>query len=145
MSDYHHILCAVDLSDDSHLSLQKVSEFAKKHGAKLSLIHVIEYYPTTVYQYASSFDVEAKLTQDAENQLARLGRDFSVDSEDQYVMIGSPKFCVPNKAKQIGADLIALGRHGRHGITRLLGSTAQAIANHAECDVLIFRHADHKK
>ncbi|HHQ41669.1 MAG TPA: universal stress protein, partial [Chromatiales bacterium] len=37
------------------------------------------------------------------------------------------------------ADLIVLGSHGRRGLTRLLGSTADAVLHSARCDVLAVR------
>ncbi len=36
-------------------------------------------------------------------------------------------------------DLIVLGSHGRHGLQLLLGSTANAVLHHANCDVLTVR------
>ena len=43
-------------------------------------------------------------------------------------------------AKKWGADLIALGSHGRSGFTRfLLGSVSYAVASHAPCSVEIVR------
>ena len=38
-----------------------------------------------------------------------------------------------------GLDLIVLGSHGRHGVAMLLGSTANAVLHHAECDLLAVR------
>ncbi|MEJ2344256.1 MAG: universal stress protein, partial [Gammaproteobacteria bacterium] len=45
-------------------------------------------------------------------------------------------------AKEQQVDLIVLGSHGRHGIGRLLGSTADNILHHADCDVLAVRIKD---
>jgi len=37
------------------------------------------------------------------------------------------------------ADLIVIGSHGRHGLQRLLGSTATPVLHNAKCDVLAVR------
>ena len=37
---YKHILVAVDLSEDSPVLLKKAVDIAKRHEAKLSMIHV---------------------------------------------------------------------------------------------------------
>lgn len=43
-------------------------------------------------------------------------------------------------AQECGADLIALGTHGRAGLARLaLGSVARNLVNHAPCSVLVVR------
>jgi len=45
-------------------------------------------------------------------------------------------------AKEIGADLIVLGSHGRKGFDRLLlGSVSDSVARHAPCSVQIVRAA----
>jgi universal stress protein A len=42
-------------------------------------------------------------------------------------------------AKQIGADLIVLGSHGRWGLELLLGTTTDSVLGAADCDVLAVR------
>lgn len=41
-------------------------------------------------------------------------------------------------AKESDADLIIIGKHGRHGaFSALMGSTAEHVVRHAPCDVLV--------
>ena len=43
-------------------------------------------------------------------------------------------------AEELGVDLIVMGTHGRHGISRaLLGSTAETVVRSAPCAVLTVR------
>lgn len=42
-------------------------------------------------------------------------------------------------AEEQKADLIVIGSHGRHGLGRLLGSTANGVLQGAPCDVLAVR------
>jgi universal stress protein A len=55
------------------------------------------------------------------------------------IEFGSVKNEVLRVAEEIGADLIVIGSHGRHGLSRLLGSSTSGIVQGAECDVLTIR------
>ena len=71
--------------------------------------------------------------------MTRIGEQFNISATSQFIEVGSPKSVIMNKAQELGADLIVVGSHGRHGIQLLLGSTANAVIHHANCDVLAVR------
>jgi len=51
---------------------------------------------------------------------------------------GDPAEAIVAAAKETGADLIVIGKHGRHGaLSALMGSTAEHVVRHAPCDVLV--------
>ena len=53
---------------------------------------------------------------------------------------GDPRDVVPSTAKELGADLIVMGTHGRRGIARaLLGSVAESVLRTAPAPVLTVR------
>ena len=53
---------------------------------------------------------------------------------------GYPPEVIVDEAAAIGADLIAMGTHGRTGLAHLfLGSTAERVVQHAGCPVLTLR------
>jgi hypothetical protein len=57
-----------------------------------------------------------------------------------HVPVGSPVDEIVALARQIGADLIVLGTHGRRGLRRLwLGSVAEHVVRSATCPVLVVR------
>jgi universal stress protein A len=64
---------------------------------------------------------------------------LNVSPQDQFVEIGPTKTKILKTAEEVGADLIICGSHGRHGLSLLLGSTANAILHGAKCDVLTVR------
>ena len=56
------------------------------------------------------------------------------------VIKGDVRDVIIELAKEIGADLIVLGSHGRRGIGRLLmGSVAEAVVRYAPCSVEVVR------
>ncbi len=56
---------------------------------------------------------------------------------------GAPNQVLLDQARELQADLIVMGARGHWAINRMVvGSTADYIANHAECSVLITRPSD---
>lgn len=59
------------------------------------------------------------------------------------VATGDARLQIEQTARRIGADLIVMGTHGRHGVSRLLlGSVAEAVLRIAPCPVLLVREKD---
>ena len=139
MVKYKHILLAADFSEGSELVAAKAAELVKQMGAKFSLVHIVEPLPGYGYAFIGSAEVEIQLLEEARKQLSEIGDKLSVSKENQYVEIGPTKEQIGIIANQIDADLIVVGSHGRHGITHLLGSTANAVIHSAHCDVLTVR------
>lgn len=136
---YKHILFATDLSDDTEYVIAKVRGMRGFTGATLSMIHVVEPLPGYSYAYLGIEDIEGQLIEESKSALAKLAEQLAVDAKDQFVEIGPTKSKILEVAQNIGADLIVCGSHGRHGLSLLLGSTANAILHGAKCDVLTVR------
>lgn len=136
---YKHILFATDLTDDTNYVISKVRAMCDLTGAKLSLVHVVEPLPGYSYAYLGIEDIEGQLIDEARTGLAKLGQQLSVETKSQWVEVGPTKSKIQGVAESIGADLIICGSHGRHGLSLLLGSTANAILHGAKCDVLTVR------
>ncbi|EAW31305.1 hypothetical protein GP2143_07144, partial [marine gamma proteobacterium HTCC2143] len=64
---------------------------------------------------------------------------YSVGSDGQHIIVGRAENEIHSLAEELGAELIVVGSHGRHGIALLLGSTANGILHGATCDVLAVR------
>lgn len=142
MSDYQHILCAVDLNDDSLPVAARAAELAKIYHAKLSLLHVVEYIPIDLANelvLPQQQEIEQQLVDQAAVHLTSLTKQIDSEKPDEVVVQGSTKSEIIEYAQEHQVDLIVLGRHGRHGISRLLGSVANAVLHHAVCDVLAVR------
>ncbi len=139
---YNHILVAVELdSTCDDLPTRKAIELAKQFGAKLTLIHAVEHMSSygAAYGIAAGADIEEMLLENAKEAMAQLGTKLNVMASNQIIKIGPAKLVIIEEAESIGADLILLGSHGRHGVRLLLGSTANAVLHGAKCDVLAVR------
>lgn len=140
MHTYKHVLVAADLvsSDDDPVA-ERAQEISKASGAKISLIHVVEAF----YNYVSPYVVEDTLgweeqtLEAAKQKLSELGKRLEVPPENTHVTLGEAKRDILKVAGDIGADLIIVGSHGRHGLGLLLfGSVAGELLKAANCDVL---------
>ena len=53
---------------------------------------------------------------------------------------GDPREVIVEKAKELNAELIVMGTHGRRGLSRaLMGSVAETVTRTAHCSVLVVR------
>lgn len=136
---YKKLLLATDLSDDMEFIITKVRGIQSLTGANLSIVHVVEPLPGYSYAYLGIEDIEGQLIDEARSALNKLGTQLSVDPKNLYIEVGPTKSKILNVAKEMSADLIICGSHGRHGLSLLLGSTANAILHGAKCDVLTVR------
>lgn len=142
MSVYTHILVGLDLSPEESLQVaRKAVALATLHEAKLSLLHVIE--PVT-FAYAGDIPMDLTETQlaieeQAEKRLASFSQQLDYAVHTSKVVIGQTAAELRETAAQLGADLIVVGSHGRHGLALLLGSTASDVLHGAKCDVLAIR------
>ena len=141
MSQYHKILVAIDLSEDSALVVQRALAIAGNGGADIHLIHVIE--PLS-FAYGGDIPmdfsgIQDEIHQQATQQLQRFAESNNVDAEHQHIVLGKPEVEIHAGAEEIGADLIVVGSHGRYGLALLMGSTANGVLHGATCDVLAVR------
>lgn len=136
---YKQILFATDLTEDTDYLIEKVRALRGLTGSKLSLVHVVEPLPGYSYAYIGIEDIEGQLIQEARQSIEKLGEKLNVAKADQYIEVGPTKTKILKAADDVGADLIICGSHGRHGLSLLLGSTANAILHGAKCDVLTVR------
>ena len=141
---YKHVLFATDFSPEAGRAETRAMDIARIHEAKLSLIHVVDYYPASQLDGGLSIvpDLEERMRESAREQLSACAQRVAVDPSHQHVCSGSAKLEITRFAEQIGADLIVVGSHGRHGLGLLLGSTANGVLHHAKCDVLAVRVRD---
>ena len=143
MQAYQHILLATDFTDEALQVGARAKEIAQRYGARLSLVHVIE--PVVVSPGYDLLPVLPEVPDEAlqtssQEALQRLAERLEIQDAEQRVITGvSTKEGILEAVRELGADLIVIGSHGRHGLALLLGSTANAVLHGAPCDVLAVR------
>lgn len=140
MSAYQTILLAIDLTDEARQVSDKARNLCGDSG-KLHVIHVIE--PLS-FAYGGDIpmdfsSIQEDIQKQASSQLAELSIELGIASDNQHITIGRPETEIHNCANEIGADVVVIGSHGRHGLALLLGSTANGVLHGAGCDVLAVR------
>lgn len=144
MANYKHILLAVDLSDEAQQVVDRGRALSQLEGATLSIVHVIEPISFT-YGGDIPLDfsgVQEEIQKQAKQQLAELSSSLAIPAASQHLVLGRPETEIHNTAQEIGADLIVVGSHGRHGLALIFGSTANGVLHGAACDVLAVRVHD---
>lgn len=144
MADYQKIMVALDFSPVAQTVLARAKQMREQFGAQLYLIHVVEYLPPMEPAGDMFIGVdwginEQDLVDAAKQQLEQLLVNAGLDDCDREVVLGNARAEITQQAKDGQCDLIVIGSHGRRGLSRLLGSTADAVLHHAECDVLAVR------
>jgi universal stress protein A len=146
MENYKHILLAVDFFDNDAVVSNRAQDLADRYQAKLSVIHVVDSMPIINSGYGLDLpfdlDLAAELMAAAKNKLAKLAEQLNISENRTWLEMGSPKQEIIRIANENQVDLIVIGSHGRHGLALLLGSTANAVLHHAQCDVLAVRLLD---
>jgi universal stress protein A len=146
MSDYQHILMAVDFSEQGVYVAKKARSLADRYQAKLSIIHVLDNIPMPDTNYGTVIpldqDSSNELLEAEKAKLMEFGNQLNVDLANRWMLWGVPKQEIIHIAVQEQVDLIVVGSHGRHGLALLLGSTANSVLHYAKCDVLAIRLQD---
>lgn len=142
MLGYKRILVATDLSPQGRTTLEKALSMAKESHAEVFIIHVLERSPMSYggeFSIPMNTNVEQTIEMQALSILQEMAQKYGFDDQHLRLANGSVKTEVTKFAKEVQADLIVVGSHGGGAIGVLLGSRANAILHHANCDVWVFK------
>lgn len=137
-----HILVPVDFSKPCLHGVAAALEFARRFGAKLTLLHVVKHLPRGSHVVLEAIDIQQDWTKPARERLAEfvaahVPADVAVE---QVVAEGKPFHEVVKLAAGVACDLIIISTHGYTGLAHvLIGSNAERIVQHAPCPVLVVR------
>ena len=141
---YRHILAAVETHEDGQPVLARAKALAEKFGARLSVLHVVEYLPVDPAGDAlltTPVDLSRERAAQAEARLKEWCQALSIPSEQARVAVGSITGEILRSAKETGADLIVVGHHPRSGLAALFSHTEGGVVQRSPCDVLAVRLA----
>ena len=139
---YHRILVAVDLSEEADEVMAAAKTIADAQSATVFGVTIVKPLARVyggldmapITSGAVTFEREA--IEQAGRQLKELGKQYGIAAANCHVKLGAPAVEIRALAEEVGADLIVIGTHGRHGLGLLLGSTANAVLHGVACDVL---------
>ncbi len=138
---HKNILVAVDSSDEANQVIQAAKEIAS--DASITLMTVVQPMAYAASSEESGLmvhyaNIEQEIEKVAEAKLEALAKKHNLAGE-RVVTNGAPAHEIRKQAENIGADLIVIGSHGRHGLGLLLGSTANSVLHGAPCNVYVIR------
>ncbi|HLA12330.1 MAG TPA: universal stress protein [Pyrinomonadaceae bacterium] len=141
------ILLPTDFSECGNSALVSAASLARKFGASILCVHVIEpIVPTVGYSGMTEplpiADITEQLEDSAERELPKLAECEECAGLDieELIVHGDAASEIVRVAKERNVDLIVIASHGRTGIGRILfGSTAEAVVRHAACPVLVVK------
>lgn len=142
---YRHILIPTDGSDRSSMAIEQGLQLAKVLGSKVTFLAVAEpqvivpmdTVPLTTIDFLETAHAEAeKYLAEAATRAGELG----VTSGGVVVDSAEPAGAIALAAEEAGADLIAMGSHGRSGLKALvLGSVTTRVLNESKVPVIVYR------
>jgi nucleotide-binding universal stress UspA family protein len=141
---YRRPLVAFDLSDSAQLALELTLRICQRSLDRVDVLHVVELPIGHVAGAAAGFGLESLRQEKEERARVELAALLaSVGPPGRWNLIvetGDPRQVILDQARTRGADLVALGTHGRTGLPHVLvGSVAEAVIRGATADVLVGR------
>ena len=144
-----NILVPTDLSVHAEDALEYACELAQKLDATIHLVNVIGIPALGVPELGvavTSTMIDSMVSENQQALDALVARCRPGVSIGQVLMkTGDARDMIDEAAKEVSADLIVMGTHGRRGVSRaLLGSIAESVVRSAPCPVLTIRSNDEK-
>ena len=139
------ILIPHDLSPPSLRALETACDWARRFDAAVRIVHVVSFEAGatgfgpdllgTWHQY------QQRMEEVAREEISKVVSERLEDVKAETIVIaGHPVLEILAQAEEFGADLIALGSHGRSGLEHLLlGSVAEKVIRKAHCPVLAIK------
>jgi len=145
------ILYATDLSKNSSYAFLYATDMAKRHDAKIVILHVVESFPAYMNAYAGiTVDIEQKQEGEIIEEIKGHLQEFCKKTEAQIgppcvalvskilVPRGHPPEKILNAADEEGCDAIVLGTHGKGFLAHtFLGSVSSAVLHRTRKPVFI--------
>ena len=143
---YQNILVPVDGSETSFAAVAKAAELAKAFGSKITVVQVLTLDPYIAAEYITANQTNdlierarasiVKTLEEAKQKFTEQGVEAETKLLEGQVIARE----ITNAAKDLNADLIVIGSHGRTGFKKLfLGSVAQSILGQANVPVMVIR------
>ena len=137
---YKNIVVGYDGSERAKRAVEQAADLATALGSRLHFITAVakdeihKVGESTDEQYLSCVEI-------AEGQLTDLASDYNHLDFRAKATVGAPARVLLDEAERVDADLIFVGNKHCQGISRVLGSVAEDVAQKASCAVLVAKTA----
>lgn len=141
------ILVPTDFGEPAEAALTAALEYAKVFGSEIVLLHAFE-VPVVGFPdgaVVATAELTSRILEGAQAALDRqvMSHEGSGVPIRGVIKQGDPYRVVNETAQEVGAGLIAIGTHGRKGLSRaLLGSVAERVVRTAQVPVLTVHSGD---
>ncbi|MCB1665253.1 MAG: universal stress protein [Pseudomonadales bacterium] len=143
MSNYKHVMVAIDGSDESARIIS--TAWALADGAKISVVQVFDALVGN-YSYELNMGDFQTVQREFEEAVAKNTRAMlkdkfpGISAESVHFLRGKPADEIKRLAKSSGVDLLVIGSHAQGALkAAVLGSTANAVLHGIHCDVFTVR------
>ncbi len=142
------VLVATDFSPGAESALRWASGLSTAFGAKLEIVHVLDLSLTGVAGLPSELPAVSamgqlldQLREETKAEMAKVAAHYP--QAKTRIREGSPRTGVLDAARDVGADLIVVGTHGRSGLAHIFfGSVAEYVVRQSQIPVLTVRQHD---
>jgi nucleotide-binding universal stress UspA family protein len=141
MPTFKKILVPVDFDEPSQRALAYAVELAKPLGAEITILHAYElpYYGFPDGALIATAEMAGRILVGAQSAVAEMAdrHENAGVAIKTLVREGPAPEEIDSVAKEIGADLVVMGTHGRRGLRRaLLGSVTETVVRTSSRPVL---------
>ncbi|AZI19207.1 universal stress protein [Limosilactobacillus fermentum] len=144
--EYENILVPVDGSKQAELAFNKAVATAKRNGAHLDLLNVVDTRAMS-YNFAGmsdgsiAYQLVDKSKEYLDELLERAKKEEGFDNIDIHIRLGNPKTVVSfDFPRDHHNDLIMMGASGLSRVQRaMIGSVTSFVKRNAQVDVLVVR------
>lgn len=134
------VLHATDFSEGSKHAFAVACDLACPAQGKVVVMHGLAPGVRASLEIPPPPELEQERKEEARRQLHRVLPTSSSVTVEHRLVIGEEVDAILDTAKQIKADVIVMGTHGRSGLKRMvLGSVAEQVVRRADCPVLTVR------
>lgn len=142
MADTFKILVTTDFSDQALAGIDSAALLARRLGAEIVLLYVVEDRLPPIMPFVSESEREQILVDHRDKATARMPdyarRYLPDDGVTTVAVTGAAAPEIVRFATENDVDLIVMASHGYGPVKQLLlGSTTERVLHHAPCPVLV--------
>lgn len=139
------ILVPTDFSDIAKNATDVAANLAKRIGANILLLHVVEDSSVASVHYTGELAMPGiedrmyiyKLIETAKREFDAIRDNHKEVKFEDVIRVGNPYYSVQDMIKEYNVDIVVMGTTGATGAKEIfIGSNAEKIVRHAKCPVL---------